>query len=196
MTIKEWGGCLLLAEIRRLHRLKHVLVLTHYPVLMVSSLSGILVLMHSLHAAVVKDSCSVSVLVVVIMMCLLLSLSIILILRRWADGATFCVVTLLWWNNLNVPMIRQKFHVGWAVQQHFPRYRRQWIRQVSHFVVPMRKAAIVLELADTCLHEVATNLSFVVRVHSANVVSPWVVFRHRLNQINCKKADQHVSIDE
>lgn len=44
----------------------------------------------------------------------------------------------------------------------------------------MSKAAVVLELANSCLLEVSTHLSLIVRVHSSYIVSARVVFWHRI----------------
>ena len=52
----------------------------------------------------------------------------------------------------------------------------------------MSEAAVVLELADTCLFEVAANLSLIVRVHSSHEVPSWILSWHRLNNLDHNKA--------
>lgn len=75
-------------------------------------------------------------------------------------------------------MVGQEFHVGRAVEEHFAGNGWQRVRQVPQLVIPVGEAAVVLEFADTCLHEVAADLGFVVGVDSADVVAARVVFRH------------------
>ena len=100
----------------------------------------------------------------------------------------FLLISRLRWNNLNVPMAWEEFHVRRAVKEHFSWDGRQGIRQVSQLVVTVSEAAVVLELADTCLFEVAANLSLIVRVHSSNEVPSWILSWHRLNNLDHNKA--------
>ena len=152
-----------LIEEGRLHRLEHVLVLAHHSVP-----CTFLLLVSLLLQAIVKDArCDV---LAVLLMGLLTSV----VLRS--------IVAMLGRNYLDITMVRQEFHIGWTVEQNLAGNGRQRIRQVAQFVLTVREAAILLELAHAGLHEVAADLRFVVRVHGADIVTPWVVIRHGLNK--------------
>ena len=90
------------------------------------------------------------------------------------------VVTLDWGDYLDIAVAWQELHVGRAVEEDFARDGRQRVRQIPQLVLAVREATVVLELADARLHEVATDLRLVVRMHSANVVPTRVILRHRL----------------
>ena len=85
-------------------------------------------------------------------------------------------------DDLNVAVIRQKFHVRRAVKENFSWNRRQRVCQVSQLVISVSEAAIVLELADAGLLVVAAHLSLVIRVHSTDVVTAGIIDGHSLNK--------------
>ena len=87
-------------------------------------------------------------------------------------------------NYLDIAVVWQEFHVGRAVEEDLAGDGRQRVCQIPQLVVAMCEAAIVLELAHACLHEVAADLRLVVRVHSTNVVPTGVVLRYWLNKIS------------
>lgn len=81
-------------------------------------------------------------------------------------------------------MVGQEFHVGRAVEEDFAGNGWQWVCQIPQLVITVSKATVVLELADTGLLEVATDLSLVVGVYGADIVPARVVLWHWLNKIN------------
>ena len=151
---EEW---LLLIEEGWLHRLEHEVVLAH------DRLGALLLILLKLLLgqlrAVEEDS------------------------RMLLAGKVCSAVgTVLGRNYLDIAVVWQEFHVGRAVEEDLAGDGRQRVRQIPQLVVAMREAAIVLELADACLHEVAADLCLVVRVHGTNVVPAGVVLRHWLNK--------------
>jgi len=79
-------------------------------------------------------------------------------------------------------VVGEEFHVWGAVEQDFTWDGRQRVRQIPQLVIPVRKATIILELADTSLLEVATDLGFIVGVYGADIMPSWIVLRYRLNK--------------
>lgn len=155
-----------LIEEGRLHRLEHVLVLAHHRVP-----CPFLLLVRLLLHTIVKDArCDVLAVLLMVL------LTTAVVLRS--------IVAMLGRNYLDITVVRQEFHIGWTVEQDLAGNGRQRIRQVAQFVLTVRKAAILLEFAHTGLHEVAADLRFVVRVHGADIVTPGVIIRHRLNKTN------------
>ena len=151
---EEW---LLLVEEGRLHRLEHKVVLSHDRVGALLLLLLELVLLEL--RAVEEDSRMVL-----------------------AGEVGSAVGTVLRRDDLDIAVVWQEFHVGRAVEEDLARDRRQRVRQIPQLMVAVREAAIVLELADACLHEVAADLRLVIRVHSTNIVPAGVVLRYWLNK--------------
>ena len=91
-----------------------------------------------------------------------------------------CLLASLWWDDLDVAMVWQKLHIWRAVKEDLSRDGWQRVSQVSQLVHTVGEAAVLSKLADSSHLEVAANLSLVVRVHCADVVSTWVVRWHWL----------------
>ena len=151
---EEW---LLLIEEGWLHRLEHEIVLAHHR--LGALLLILLELLLGQLRAIEEDS-------------------------RMLLAGIVCssVGTVLRGNYLDISVIWQEFHVGRAIEEDLAGDGRQRVSQIPQLVLAMREAAVVLELADTCLHEVAADLRLVVRVHGTNVVPAGIVVRHWLNK--------------
>lgn len=66
---------------------------------------------------------------------------------------------------------------GRVVKHHMRRNRWHRVCQLADLVLSMGEAAILSELAKTCLHKVSTDLCFVVRKQRSHMLLSWEVLR-------------------